>query len=72
MTNFASIDTIATTLEHRAVDVAQRAIGTMGWQEGRHGSLDLIVTSVSRPASSAPPSQANAQRGSSRIRFGGR
>ena len=30
MTNFASIDTIATTLEHRAVDVAQRTIGTVG------------------------------------------
>ena len=29
-------DTMATTLEPRAVDVAQRAIGAVGWQAGKH------------------------------------
>ena len=30
-------DTMATTLEPRAVAVAQRAIGAVGWQAGKHG-----------------------------------
>lgn len=29
-------DTMATTLEQRAVDVARRAIGAVGWQAGKH------------------------------------
>ena len=29
-------DTMATTLEQRAVDVAERAIGGVGWQVGKH------------------------------------
>jgi uncharacterized peroxidase-related enzyme len=29
-------DTMATTLEPRAVEVAQRAIGAVGWQAGKH------------------------------------
>ena len=29
-------DTMATTLEQRAVDVAERAIGAVGWQAGKH------------------------------------
>ncbi|HWK82726.1 MAG TPA: carboxymuconolactone decarboxylase family protein [Caldimonas sp.] len=29
-------DTMATTLEQRAVDVAERAIGGVGWQAGKH------------------------------------
>ncbi|MEP7300529.1 MAG: carboxymuconolactone decarboxylase family protein [Caldimonas sp.] len=29
-------DTMATTLEQRAVDVAERAIGSVGWQAGKH------------------------------------
>ena len=30
-------DTMATTLEPRAVEVAERAIGAAGWQSGKHG-----------------------------------
>ena len=30
-------DTMATTLEPRAVEVAERAIGAAGWQPGKHG-----------------------------------
>ena len=30
-------DTMATTLETRAVEVASRAIGSVGWQAGKHG-----------------------------------
>ena len=30
-------DTCATTLEPRAVEVARRAIGTVGWHAGKHG-----------------------------------
>ena len=30
-------DTMATTLETRAVEVAERAIGTVGWSAGKHG-----------------------------------
>ncbi len=30
-------DTMATTLEPRAVEVAERAIGAAGWQAGKHG-----------------------------------
>jgi uncharacterized peroxidase-related enzyme len=30
-------DTMATALEPRAVEVAQRAIGAAGWQPGKHG-----------------------------------
>ena len=29
-------DTMATTLEQKAVDVARRAIGAVGWQAGKH------------------------------------
>jgi uncharacterized peroxidase-related enzyme len=29
-------DTMATTLEQRAVDIARRAIGAVGWQAGKH------------------------------------
>jgi len=31
-------DTMATTLETRAVEVAQRAISAVGWQAGKHGA----------------------------------
>ncbi len=31
-------DTMATTLESRAVDVATRAIGAVGWAPGKHGT----------------------------------
>lgn len=31
-------DTMATTLEARAVAVAERAIGAVGWQAGKHGA----------------------------------
>ena len=31
-------DTMATTLETRAVDVADRAIGTVGWTAGKHAA----------------------------------
>ncbi len=31
-------DTMATTLEPKAVDVARRAIGAIGWQPGKHGA----------------------------------
>jgi len=31
-------DTMATTLEQRAVEVAERAIGAVGWQAGKHGA----------------------------------
>ena len=31
-------DTMATTLESRAVEVASRAIGAVGWQAGKHGA----------------------------------
>ena len=30
-------DTMATTLEQRAVEVAGRAIGAVGWTAGKHG-----------------------------------
>ena len=30
-------DTMATELEPRAVEVAERAIGATGWQPGKHG-----------------------------------
>ena len=30
-------DTMATTLETRAVEVANRAIGVVGWTAGKHG-----------------------------------
>ncbi len=30
-------DTCATTLESRALEVANRAIGAVGWQAGKHG-----------------------------------
>lgn len=30
-------DTMATTLETRAVEVAERAIGSVGWAAGKHG-----------------------------------
>ena len=29
-------DTMATALEQRAVEVAERAIGPVGWQAGKH------------------------------------
>jgi len=29
---------MATTLESRAVEVASRAIGAVGWQVGKHGA----------------------------------
>jgi uncharacterized peroxidase-related enzyme len=31
-------DTMATTLEQRAVEVAARAIGAVGWRAGKHGA----------------------------------
>ena len=31
-------DTMATTLEQRAVDVAERAIAPVGWEPGKHGA----------------------------------